>query len=367
LGSLSRREPGQHVFHIFKGIDTEAFTSFNDTHDGGSRLTTFFRAGKEPISPTEHHRLNAAFACIVADFDEGLVKVNAKSCPAIECVGDGICQFCFRWLDELCFIEPGFEQGEFWFRQSLAEVCTLSFGERCCDALNVKEALDDAHGKFCSNGIVFPGVFKVAMYMSPAVGSSGTIGNYLVELVGSVGLKDSGESFQNLFWVNRMLSVRVIVKDVRIVSVATIDPDVSPVCFSQSLFYDWQSGGVRLKDATLQEESVHSFDNRRKKVGNFFQPATHGGPIYGNTQGCEYLLLPVQWQMQPKFVGGDFGKQTGTRHAFINRLVGLLSSDDLSVAVFAGVLEHDVLDGFIDGLNELNLVRDIEAENFSPD
>jgi Na+-driven multidrug efflux pump len=41
LGSLGRRESGQHILHIFKGIDAKAFASLDDTHDCSSGVTTF--------------------------------------------------------------------------------------------------------------------------------------------------------------------------------------------------------------------------------------------------------------------------------------------------------------------------------------
>ena len=65
--------------------------------------------------------------------------------------------------------------------------------------------------------------------------------------------------------------------------------------------------------------------------------------------------------MQPELVGCDFGEKSGTRHTFIDWLIWLGSSGYMTGAVFAGVLEHDVLDVFEDRTNELNLVREIKA------
>ena len=70
LRSLGGWKSGQNIFEIFAGIDVEALASLNQAHDCGSGLAAFFRAGEQPVFSTEHHRLDAAFAAVVADFDE---------------------------------------------------------------------------------------------------------------------------------------------------------------------------------------------------------------------------------------------------------------------------------------------------------
>jgi len=365
LRSLGRREPGQHILDVFKRIDAKTLASFDDTHDGGSGVTTFFRASKEPVAPAEHHGLDAAFTGVVADFNEGMVEVNQKSRPTIESIRDCFAKFCLWQYDKLRFIEAVFEESDFRLCQSLAQIFAFRFRERCRHSLNVKETFDHSHGKFCRYWIGFPSVFEIAMYMRPAICGSSTILNDVVELVGPVSLKDAGVAFKNFLRIDGALGVRIIVEDVGMVSIATVDPNTSPVRFSKSLFDNWKSGGIRLKNTTVQDELAHSFDNRMKNVSDFFQPSTHGGPIYGNAQSFEHLLLAVKRQVQPEFVGGNFGKKPRTGQAFINWLVGLLSGDDLPGTVLAGVFKHDVLDIFEERKDEFNLVRDIKADYFS--
>ena len=143
-----------------------------------------------------------------------------------------------------------------------------------------------------------------------------------------------------------MLGIGIIVEDVGLVSIATVDPDVSSVRFSQSFFNNRKSGGIRLNNSTFQDELIHSFDNGSKNVSYFFQPSAHGGATDWDTKGGKYLFLPVKRLVQPEFIGGNFGKQSWTGQTFINWLVGLLSGDDLPGTVLAGVFKHDVLDIF---------------------
>ena len=203
------------------------------------------------------------------------------------------------------------------------------------------------------------------MYMRPTVGGSSTVFDDLVELVGAISLKYASEAVENPLRIDRVFGVGIIVEDVGITSVSAVNPDVSFVCFAETFFDNRKSGGIRLQSAALQNELAHSFDNRTQDISNFFQPSTHGRAVDGNAQGFEHLFLAVKRQVQPEFVSCDFGKETRTRHSFINRLVRFLSSDDLSFAVVTGILEHDVLDAFEESADELDLVRDIEADHLS--
>src|ERR1700741_3744367 len=67
FGSLRRWKSCQNVFHVFEGIDLEAFAGFDYAHDGGSRFTAVLGASEEPIASTQNQWLNAALAGVVAD------------------------------------------------------------------------------------------------------------------------------------------------------------------------------------------------------------------------------------------------------------------------------------------------------------
>src|SRR5271156_2793583 len=95
LRSLGGRESGQHVFHVFKWIEAQPLACFDQTHDRCGSLSTFFGASKEPVAPVEHHRLDASFAGIVADLDEGMFQVNHERRPAIERVRNCFSKFGF--------------------------------------------------------------------------------------------------------------------------------------------------------------------------------------------------------------------------------------------------------------------------------
>jgi hypothetical protein len=130
-----------------------------------------------------------------------MVEVNQKSRPAIEGVGDSFAQFALWQCGELCLIEPSLESLHFRLCQPLAQVKALSFWEGLCKALDIKEAFDDTHGQFCRHRVRFPGIFEVAVDMSPAVCGGSTVGDYLVVLIGAIGLKDAFVAFEDLLRV----------------------------------------------------------------------------------------------------------------------------------------------------------------------
>jgi hypothetical protein len=365
LGSLGRRKPGQNIFEILAGIDVEALASFDQAHDGCSGLTTFLRAGKKPITSTEHHRFDASFASVVADFDEGMIEVNEQSRPAIERIRDCFSKFSLGEYDRFLFIKPFFKHFDLGTSQALAQI--ISFGSRkcCCQALNVKETLDDAHWKFCRLTIVFPGVFEVTMHMRPAVSGGSSFLDDLVVLIGAVRLKNAGKACQNSFRIERVLSVRVVEEDVRMVSVSTVVPYISSVSLAETLFDDWQGGGIRLNDPAFQNELSHPPNDWSHKSGSLFQPPAHGRAIDWDAERVQDLFLPIEGQMQPEFIGCYFGNQPRTRQTFINRLVGLLGRDHLSSTFLASVLKDNVLDCLEKSLDKLDLMRDIKANDLA--
>ena len=344
LRSLCGGEPGQHVLHVLEWINVQALAGFDQAHDGRSRLSTLFRASEQPVAPRNDHWLDVAFAGIIANLDKRVPQVDQQSRPAVERIRNGIGKLCFRRFDQLLLIEPFFQQQDFWFCQSLAKVGTLRCSERHRKSFDIEQALNDAHGKFCGLRIRFPGVFEVAVHMRPTIGCCSSIFNDLVELVGSVGQQNSGEAFQYPFRVDRVLSVSVLVKDVGIISVSTIDPDESPVGLAETLFDHRQSGGIRLNDLAAQNQLAHPLDNWIQQSGCFCEPSAHGRAIDRNAQGFEYRLLPVKRQVKPELVGCNFCKQPWTRQTFVDGLIWFLTSNNLSAAFSAGIFEDNVLD-----------------------
>src|SRR5271154_6099862 len=106
-----------------------------------------------------------------------------------------------------------------------------------------------------------------------------------------------------------MFSIGIIVENIWIISIATVDPYVSSVCFTKSLFNNRKGGGIRLNNPTFQDVPVHSFNNWSQKVSDFFQPSAHGGATYWNTKSSKNLFLAVKRQVQPEFISCNFGKQ----------------------------------------------------------
>jgi len=242
-----------------------------------------------------------------------------------------------------CLVEPDFKELNFGSGESLAKVFPRGFREWCRHAFDVEKAFEHTHWKFGSGGIDRPGVFEVAVHMRPAICRSRTVLDDFVEFVCSVGLQNPLEAVQDLLWVNRVLGVRVVVENVGILGVATIHPDEATVSFSET-FPDYRKrGGIGLDRATEKDSILHSFYDRTQKIGYGREPATHGCSINWEAHGLESLLLAVEWEMHPKFVGCDVSKKTRSCGAFVDGLIRFLSNHNLSVALCAPVFQHDVL------------------------
>lgn len=212
---------------------------------------------------------------------------------------------------------------------------------------------------------MLPSILEIAMYKRPTVGGSSAVLNNLVEFVRAVCLEDASKAFENPLRIDGSFGFRVIVEDVGATGVAAVHSNESPVCLSEPFSDHRKSGGIRLNNAIFQEQQAHPFHNGGKNVGKPFRPAAHGRTVYGNTHGCKNLLLALQRQVQPEIVSCNLGQQSRAGQPFNNGLVGLLSSDHLTATALAGVLERDVLDAFVNSPDELNLVRDSEANNLS--
>lgn len=365
LRSLCRRESSENILHVFKWIDAKAFTSFDNGHDSSGSSTALLRAGEEPVAPTENERFDAAFATIVADFNKRMLKVDKKSLPAVEGVGNCFAEFRFWRLKASAFIKPVFEQKGFGLGESLTKVKTLCRREGSCETLNIEKAFDYAHGKFSSDGVEFPSIFEIAMNVSPAVGRGGTIFDNLVVFISAISLKNSSEATKNRFRVARVLGIRVIVENVGVVGVTAIDPDETAVSFSKTFFNNWKSGGIGLNYAAFENNLANTISDGSKKGCNFFKPSRHRRARDGNSQSSKNLFLAIERQVEPEFVGCDFSEKPRTGDAFINWLVRFLSGEYLTGAFFTRVFKENVLNSFEKRLNKLYLVRNIEANNFS--
>ena len=199
----------------------------------------------------------------------------------------------------------------------------------------------------------------------PTICGSRTVGNDLVELIGTVCLQNSLIAFQNFVRIDRVLRVRVVVQNVGMIGVSTVHPDETSVRFAESIFHDWQRRRIGLDYPTVQNELMHSIDNGSKKIGYFCEPPAHGRAIEGNAQRLKYPLLAIEGQVKPKLVGRDLGEQTRSWNTFVDWLVRFLRSDNLASAFFASIFVHDVLNVFEQSAHEFDLVRDFEPDNLS--
>lgn len=69
-----------------------------------------------------------------------------------------------------------------------------------------------------------------------------------------------------------MLSIGVVVENVRVVGISAIHPDESPVGFTEPLFDHGQRGGIGLNNEAFQDQLPHSLNNRLDQGGDFSRP-----------------------------------------------------------------------------------------------
>ena len=342
-----------------------ALACLNDAHDDCCRLSTFFGACKQPVLFTEDEGLDAPFATIIADLDKWMVQVNEQGRPAIKGVCNSFAEFCFWRLNCFSLVKPFFQLQELRLSDSLTKILPLIFSHAGSNPLNVEEAFDYAHRVLYSFFVRLPSIFKVAMNMRPAVCSSSTFFDYRIVFVGSISLEDSLKSPENLLWIHGMLGVGVIVEDVSMLRVAAVSPDEASVRFAESLFQNGESGGIGLQNSTFEAKFVHSANNRKENVCDSLEPTAHGSAIEGNALGLEDLLLAVQRQMEPEFVGCYFSEEPRTGNSFVNWLIGFLSCNQLTMAFVTRILEHDVPNIFKYCFDKFKLVGNLKADNFS--
>lgn len=363
LRSFRGREASKNILQVLEGINLEALACFDQAHDCRSCFSTFLGAGEEPISAAEHHRLHAAFAAVVTDFDKVVIEVYEKRGPTVERICDGLAEFCLWKHRVFCFIQPGFEKFNFRFCEALANIDALFWSQSCSDALNVEEAFDDAHRECGSCRLVLPSVLEVAVYVRPAICRGRTFLDDAVELVGAICLQNSFVSFENSLWVKRVLCVGIVVANVWLAGIAAVYPNVCSVRLSQSLFDHRHRCGIGLNDAAVQYPRFHSLHNLVERLSDALQPARHGRAVDWNFELFENLLLPVEREMEPEFVGGYLCQKSRTGLSFVDWLVGLMCGDHLSAALLACILKHDVLDVLEKRAHEFNLVRNFKTDN----
>lgn len=363
MGSFSIRQPGKYVLEIGNRVYAEALTSFDQTQDRCSGSSALFRAGKEPVPSREDYWFNAALAPVIRDFHKGIVDVNLQSVPAIESVSNGFAKFCFRQYQPRLFKEPVSQKRQLWFGKSLPEIETVFRRETCGNAFNIKEAFDYAHRKFGGDGVLPPGILKVAMHMRPAVCRYGPVSDDLIELVGAVSLYDATVAGQSSFRVLRVLCLGKVVYDIWVICVTAIHPNEGSMGFSQASFDYRHCGGVRLNNSSRENSLRHFGNYGGDKLRNLSKPARHRCSIDGKTESLESLLLSVERLVKPEFVSRDFCQKSWTSKPFVDWLIWFLGDSNVSTAIIAGILVGNMLDVFKQHSYKLKLVGNIKADD----
>lgn len=261
----------------------------------------------------------------------------------------------------MLLIKPIFENCNFRFRKALSKIVSLFWSEAACHSLNIKQTFDDTHGQFGEGRVFSPGIFKVTMNMSPAVGCGGTFLDDLVVFVGAVGQEDAAISCQHCLWIHGMFGIGEVVEDLRVVCVAAIYPEVSSECFAESFFDRRHCGGIGLNDLAFEDQLSHTPKYRRDESGEFTKPAGHGCSVKWKVQCFENLLLLVEWLLEPEFIGCYFSHKPRTRESFVYCVVWFLCSDHFAATSIAGVFEDNMLDVFKKLFYKFDLVGKIKT------
>lgn len=362
---FGRRESGQNISQVFERVDAETLASLDQAHERRRGVSTFFGAREQPVAARQNQRLDAAFTTVVRYLDEVMIEVDLQRWPAIQSVSDRFAQLCFGQHDYSVLVQPFLQKGKFRFGESLPEIEAFFRREGSRDPFDVEQAFDYAHGEFCRRRVFSPGVFEIAVHMSPAVCQCRAFGDDLVELVRAVGLKNALVSFQYFLRVHRMLCVGVIVEHIRVSSVTTIHPDEPSVRFAQPLFDYRQRGGIGLNNETSENQLPHSSNDRFEQVCDLLEPTTHRGTTDRNADCFENLLLTVKRLMKPEFVSCYLCEEPRTSQTFVDWLVRFLSCDHLPAAFIAGVFEDNVLDVLEEHPDEFELVGNVEADHLA--
>lgn len=358
-------EASEDILEILEGVDFESLTGLHEAHENRGSMAALQRASKQPVRSAKNNWLNRTLAGIVGDIDLAGVGVEAECIPALEGVGDSIGELGFRGFFVKVFIEPEFEKSKFWFGQSLSHIFALFFGKLLRDALNVKETFDYSHGEFDRDLVVKPSIFKAAVNMRPAVGGSSTCFDYAIEFVGAVREKNPLKALENFLGIHGVFCFREIVYHIRIGIVTEHGPDYASMSLAETFLDDRHCCGISQYQSTLRDEYFHSLNDGFQKICTCLEPATHGGPVDGQTESLEDFLLAVERQVEEEFVGNDLCKQPWTSFSFVDWLVWLVRREDMLAAILATVLVDDVADLFKDRLHEIGLSGDIKAKDSS--
>ena len=179
------------------------------------------------------------------------------------------------------------------------------------------------------------------MHMGQTIGGGRAIRYDPVEFVGVVSLNNTGVSIQNRLRISRVLRIGIIVEDVRKVCITAVNPNESLICFTETLFNDWQFCGIRLHNATFEDPLFHALYDRIEQTRYILQPPTHTGAVNRKTKSAKDLFLTVGGQMESEFVGTNFSEKTRSGLTFVDGLIWLRCGDNLSFALSAGIFVHD--------------------------
>lgn len=328
-------------------------------------MTTFNRASEQPVGAAQDNWLYPSLTSVVGNINVGSICVETECIPTIEGVGYRVREFGFRRFLLIVFVKPCLEKRKLWFSNSLAQVFAFHGREAFCYSFYIKQTFNYSHWKFCFDGIGKPGIFEVAMNVSPAVGRSRTGSNYSIEFVRAVRQKNTLKAFEDFLSVHGMLSLRKIVNSEGAGAIAKHRPDESFLGFAKAPLDHRHCGGIGHDYFAFQEKDFHSAYDWFENLGAPSHPSAHGGAVNGYAERLKDFFLSVKRQVEKKFVCNYFGQQPWPGLTFVNWLIWFFCCEYVLAAFLAAVFVGNMFDFFEDRLDEINLRGNVESENGS--
>lgn len=359
------RQPGQSIFEIFEWIDLESPASLNERHPNGCGMAAADRACKEKVLSPEDRWPQAIFRSIVMRGDEACFSVATKRLPLIDCICEGFAESRLRQDARRVLVDPGSELSEHRLRLSMPERFALLLGKAGGNLLDFKYTLEDCQSEVGEFRVLLLRIFEVAKEMGEATGSGGTRVNDTIVDGSTVGLENTGESFEHSFRMLAGTTFSKVVDVIRSTFVSAIEPFISLMRFTKPFFDDRHCRVVRLNDAGFQHELMHPFHDNLKQIACLFEPAAHGRARDGKGLSAKDTLLPIERKMPVELGDGDVSNQAGRGVAFVDGLIRLGGGDNFSLTARARVSVFDVLDQFECSFDDVELLGCSETDDLA--
>lgn len=354
LAGRRRRQPGEHVLHVVKRVDSMQAARLNDRHPHRCSAAALDGAGEKPVVLSEHCWPQPILGSVVVAGNEAGLGVVTKRIPLVVQIRNGFAEGTLRKNMRPLLVDPSAQCGKSRLGSAGAQCLSIYFVELGSKALNVEQTFHDRQCVVDLFRIFFSRIFKIAECLGRASSARGTIFDNTVVDGRAVSEQYALEAGQHSF---RMASVVLFSKVEEYVSLIPVKPGVSLMNFAESFFDDRHFGSIGLDEPRLERQLMHALDNEAENVGAFPEPARHGCARDRHSHGAENSLLAVERQVPIELTDAGVCNETGRRESFVDRLIGFVCRDYISSAVCARVFELDMFEQLEDGSQNVELIR----------